>query len=401
MARCLLAFGITLLLMVCAPSYGQDMGKRFCFEFYDNIFNVEFDQSIIIDAPATLSDISIRQFYKDIDAGNYRNVVDSLVAYKEKRQLNDWLYYQLVRKVAQQVSPKAENYNRYTLYKWFLMAKSGYDARLALAGDKIIFYILNDEDISDIPFFMIDSKKYMTLNYHDFVKLDLHQNQPVPIDIFIPGASKSFSYKVTRMPDFKPENYFTRELNFNYHNKEYYFEIKLNADVKNIFANYPVMDFESYFNIPLSKETYSSLIPFLKKNVKGMSQKKGVDYLMRFTRYAFLYEDDEQNFGREKRMPPEETLFSGHSDCDDRAALFFYLVKEVYNLPMIALLYPTHINIAVQFSKPVGVPIIYKGKSYSTCEPTPQSNDLKIGQVSAKLKNTPYQVVYQYEPGNQ
>ena len=176
MPRCLLAFGITLLLMVCAPSYGQDMGKRFCFEFYDNIFNVEFDQSIIIDAPSTLSDTSIKQFYKDIDAGNYRNVVDSLIAYKEKRQLNDWLYYQLVRKVAQQVSPKAENYNRYTLYKWFLMAKSGYDARLALAGDKIIFYILNDEDISDIPFFMIDSKKYMTLNYHDFVNLDLHQN---------------------------------------------------------------------------------------------------------------------------------------------------------------------------------------------------------------------------------
>jgi hypothetical protein len=132
--------------------------------------------------------------------------------------------------------------------------------------------------------------------------------------------------------------------------------------------------------------------------MQGMSQRQGVDYLMRFTRYAFLYENDEENFGKEKRLSPEETLFSKYSDCDDRAGLFFYLVKEIYNLPMIAVLYPTHVNIAVQFSKPIGKPIFYKGKKYTICEPTPQLNDLRIGQVSAKLKNTPYQIVYQYEP---
>jgi hypothetical protein len=129
-----------------------------------------------------------------------------------------------------------------------------------------------------------------------------------------------------------------------------------------------------------------------------MNQKKGVDYLMRFTRYAFLYETDEQNFGKEKRLSPEETLFEKYSDCDDRAALFFYLVKEIYNLPMIAILYPTHITMAVQFDKPVGSPIIYKGKIYSLCEPTPQSQNLAIGQVSDKLKGKPYEVVYQYIP---
>jgi len=123
-----------------------------------------------------------------------------------------------------------------------------------------------------------------------------------------------------------------------------------------------------------------------------------VDYLMRFTRYAFLYEDDQQNFGKEKRMSPEETLGSAYSDCDDRAALFFYLVREIYDLPMIALLYPTHITMAVQFSKPVGEPIRYKGKVYSLCEPTPEIDDLPIGKMAAKLKNIPYQIVYQYDP---
>jgi hypothetical protein len=65
---------------------------------------------------------------------------------------------------------------------------------------------------------------------------------------------------------------------------------------------------------------------------------------------------------------------------------------------MIALLYPTHINIAVQFSKPVGTPIVYKGKIYSECEPTPQKEKVEIGKIPAALKNVPYQIVYQYDP---
>ncbi|RZL34326.1 MAG: hypothetical protein EOO96_10200, partial [Pedobacter sp.] len=220
----------------------------------------------------------------------------------------------------------------------------------------------------------------------------------VPVKIKIPEATKSFSYKVTRMPEFKPENYEEKEIQFSYKQKVYHFKLKVNEDVQKIFKNYPVVDYESYFNIPLSRETYSSLIPILKENTKHMAQKKGVDYLMRFTRYAFLYEDDGQNFGKEKRLSPEQTLLNKYSDCDDRAGLFFFLVKEIYNLPMIALLYPTHLTMAVQFDKPVGNFITYQGKKYSFCEPTPQSQDLKIGQISNNLKNIKYEIVYAYNP---
>ena len=109
-------------------------------------------------------------------------------------------------------------------------------------------------------------------------------------------------------------------------------KIKISDEIESIFANYPVVDFESYFNIPLSRETYQSFIPTLKENLKKMNTKNGVDYLMRFTRYAFLYEDDEANFGKEKRLSPEQTLLTKASDCDDRAALFFYLVKFYFHV---------------------------------------------------------------------
>jgi len=372
--------------------------QQYAMDFYEGTLNFSADSTLNINFADSLSKQSIAKFYTQLSAGNYDELIQSLNNYKETYHLNDWLYYQLIRKTAEQLSPKAVNYNRYTLYKWFFMVKSGYDAKLAIGNSQIIFYVRNDEDISDIPFFMIDQKKYMCLNYHDYGKLFQKENAYIQVDIKIAEAKNAFSYKVTRMPDFKPENYYQKQITFNYKHKAYHFDVKVTDEVSNIFKNYPVVNFESYFNIPLSKATYASLIPILKENIKKMSTKKGVDYLMRFTRYAFLYEDDEQALGKEKRFSPEQTLLNNQSDCDDRAALFFYLVKEIYNLPMIALLYPTHITMAVQFDKPVGEAIYYNGKAYSICEPTPQKQNLKIGELAANLKHKTYEVVYAYEP---
>ncbi|WP_316794459.1 hypothetical protein [Pedobacter frigoris] len=398
MNRLLKIFGMFFLLLTMHQAYGQRSSYNISFEFYNDTFNLQIDSSVIVDTDTTLSEMYIKSCYNRVNQGKYLAILDTLLTYKKNHQLNDWLYYQLIRKTAQAISPKKENYERYTFYKWFLLGKSGYDARLTISDNRIIFYVYNDEDISDIPFAMYQHKKYMCLNRHDYAYADLNKVPPYRM-ISIPEGKEAFSYKVTRMPEFKPEDYYEKPVQFSYKHKVYHFNIKLNSEVEKIFANYPVVDFESYFNIPLSKETYGSLIPLLKKNVSGMKQKKGIDYLMRFTRYAFLYEDDDENFGKEKRLSPEETLFSKYSDCDDRAALFFYLVKEIYDLPMIALLYPTHITMAVQFDKPVGDPIVYNGKTYSICEPTPQKENLNIGQAPSNLRNVPFKVVYAYQPG--
>ncbi|MEZ0454345.1 hypothetical protein ABTW24_22330 [Sphingobacterium thalpophilum] len=391
---------IAFLTLLVWLSYSPQLLKaqQYEFDFYDGKvsvtvpvnFNIPFDDSLTI--------AHVQQFYQTVEQTDYYNLVNSLLDYKDKQHLNDWVYYQLIRRTAQQIAPKAENYARYTLYKWFLMCKSGYDARLAVGNSQIIFFIQNNEDISDIPFFEIDGKKYTCLNFHDYGKLFQRTDTYVPVKIKVPEATNDFSYKITKLPDFVPANYIEKQIAFNDGHKAYHFNIKLNNDISDLFKNYPGVDFETYFNIPLSKETYQSLIPALKENLKGKSEKDGVDYLMRFTRYAFLYENDEENFGKEKRLSPEQTLLNTYSDCDDRAALFFYLVKEIYNLPMITLLYPTHITMAVQFEQPVGDAILYNGKYYSVCEPTPQAQSLAIGQLSDELKTQTYQIVYHYEP---
>ncbi|WP_443939832.1 hypothetical protein [Pedobacter sp. MW01-1-1] len=374
------------------------MGQTYSFDLYKDVFEFQLDSTARIKTATVAEKKEAINFYMAINAGNYQPLISSLKNYKEKKHLDDWIFYQLIRKTAEQISPKADNYFRYTLYKWFLLSKCGYDAKIAIGDEQIILYIKSDEDTWDIPFFMINNIRYSCLNYHDYGKLYKEHTKYIPVNIKIEGATNAFSYQVKEMPEFKPNSYNEKNLAFKYAQKVYHFKLKISNEVEGIFKNYPVVDYQTYFNIPLSSETYGSLIPVLKQNIKGMSQTKGIDYLMRFTRYAFLYEDDGQNFGKEKRLSPEQTLINEYSDCDDRAALFFYLVKEIYNLPMLAVLYPTHLTVAVQLANTPGEFILYNGKKYSFCEPTPQVQDLKIGQISANLKNSKYEVVYAYEP---
>lgn len=389
---------VILLFCLLAGTMGLQAGEsRTCnFDFYGIPISAPVPATTVFQVP--LSEQSIQQFYADIESEDYTALVDLLKAEKQRQQMSDWLYYQLIRKTAEQLSPKSKNYNQYTLYKWLLLCKSGYDAKLAIFKDELLFYIQCDEDIYDIPYFVKDNKQYVCLNIHDYGKINFEEDELLEVRVKVPNALSKFSYKVAQLPDFKEESYTSKDISFKYKNKKYHFEMLVNKELNTIFKNYPVVDYASYFNIPISNKTYNSLIPELKKNIARLDQQEGVEYLMEFTRNAFAFETDQQNFGKEKRLSPELTLSNDYSDCDDRAALFFYLVKEIYDLPMIALLYPTHVTIAVKLDKPAGEPIEYNGQLYSVCEPTPQQESLRIGELSSKLKATPYQVAYVYNP---
>ena len=396
--KAVILFIVVVLVSVPLIHPTKLYAQKLQFDFYGDNIVLDIDESICVDVPVSLTNGDVEIFYAHINSAKYQPLIQGLLAYKEIYHLNDWFYYQLIRKTAQQISPKAENYQRYTLYKWFLLAKSGYDATIVAGKNELLFYVQSNENIYDIPFYRRDGKQYVCLNYHDYGKIDFNKEQLYTSDIHIPEVKKAFSYKVTEMPDFTQGEYVEKDIDFDYLNRTYHFKVELNPQVQSIFNNYPVVDFESYFNIPLSQKTYNSLIPALKKNLKGMSQKTGVDYLMRFTRNSFLYETDEENFGKEKRLSPEQTLMNKYSDCDDRAGLFFYLVKEIYDLPMIVLLYPKHVTIAVKFDNPLRNTIVYKNTKYSVCEPTPQEHDLNIGHISQELRSQTYQVAYEYTP---
>ncbi|MBL7718867.1 MAG: hypothetical protein JNL72_08530 [Flavipsychrobacter sp.] len=389
-------WSIALLLSAIAAGARSTGGS---FDFYGQSIQLSADFAGATATPPELTTEGIETCYKQLEGSAYKQVVAELARYRQTQRPDDWLFYQLIRKTAEQVSPKAENYPRYTLYKWFLLNKLGYDAILSTDGERLLMYVQSNDNIYNIPFRMKDGKKYACLNYHDYgYDIDFSTAEFKAVDVALTGEKVTFSYQLTRLPEFRPEDYSEKEIAFSYADATYRFKIKINEEVKKILVNYPVMDYHAYYNIPMSSETYNSLIPQLKNDLKGKSVKSGVSFLMHFTRYSFLYTPDNENFGREKRLSPEQTLLYEASDCEDRVALFFYLVKEIYNLPMIVLAYPDHVSIAVAFDKPVGTPIMYNGKAYSICEPTPQRKDLPVGKMPRSRSNMAYEVMYAYQP---
>mgnify|MGYP003575437378 CR=1 FL=1 len=386
---------LLLLLQISRSSYAHPFEIR----FYGDTLKAELPVATFPIYTHAIDMEAVRSFYAQLNELPYQPILHAIRDYKQQHQLSDWIYYQLIRKTAQELSPKEQNYNSYTLYKWFFLSKSGYDARLAVIENKLLFYVETDENIYDIPSFERDGKQFICLNYHDFGKIDFTKDLLLPIELQVDEAKNAFSYKIEAMPDLVPGQFTEKDIRFSYKNKVYKFKVVLNPDVPTLFKNYPVTDFESYFNIPMSPQTYNSLIPSLKKAVSKMSMEQGVDYLMEFTRNAFLYESDEEAYGKEKRLSPELTLFSKYSDCDDRAAFFFYIVKEIYNRPMIVLLYPTHVTVAVNFDKPLGNAVYYKNHAYAVCDPTPQLENMPVGELSPRLKDVPYTIAYEYSPG--
>ncbi|MCX8020581.1 MAG: hypothetical protein N2747_08835 [Chitinophagaceae bacterium] len=338
-------------------------------------------------------------FYKAAKESEYENTLKQMLEYRRKKGLEDWLYYQLIRRVSHALSPKQENYFRYTLYKWFFLNESGYDATLKVSDEKMLFYVHTDENIYNIPCYVKNGKQYVCLNYHDYGnEIDFGKEKFTEISLQDGASGVSFSYRITALPEMSENVATDKWIQFDYGGKEFSIPVKFNPEIRALFQNYPVVDYESCFNIPLSNVVKSTLIPELKKYVKGLPVKKGVEYLMYFTRYAFHFKKDDDMYGSEKRFSPELTLISEASDCEDRAALFFALVKEIYNLPMLVITFPDHVTVAVRLNKPRGKTITYKGEKYTLCEPTPQRIDLSVGQWAPTLRKKDFEIAFSYQP---
>jgi tyrosine-protein phosphatase YwqE len=88
------------------PFRGQGQTSAIKFSFC--VDSIEFERAALVDFPLLVSATSLETFYRHISQSNYQPIINSLLRYKEVHKTDDWLYYQLVRKAAQQISPKTK-----------------------------------------------------------------------------------------------------------------------------------------------------------------------------------------------------------------------------------------------------------------------------------------------------
>jgi hypothetical protein len=384
-------FVLYVIWIIAYPVSGQTMRVEFCGESL-NLPQVSWSAS----GKTHYTKADILTFQQN--TATWDDLPSRLRQESDLRKLNDWFTYQLIRRTAQQLSPKASDYERYTMMKWWLLSNMGYQTLLRRSDQHLLLYVQSDDVVYNIPSRNVHGKTYVCLNYHDYSAIDFNQTYFEDIWIQNQSGAKSFSYQINHLPLLPQTQYEEKKIRFAYNAQSLDLSIRVNPEMNRLLNNYPTLDYAAYLHIPLSAETYTSLIPPLMQALKGKSQQEGIDYLMHFTRWAFAFQTDKMQFGGEKRLIPEQTLLYNQSDCDDRAALFFCLVKEIYNLPMIILAYPEHVTVAVELKQGKGKPILYEGRKYYICEPTPQRIDLGIGDMLPEWKKQSYEISYAYQP---
>ncbi len=108
-----------------------------------------------------------------------------------------------------------------------------------------------------------------------------------------------------------------------------------------------------------------------------------MNFVLNFVQNAFAYETDQQQFGREKVMFAEETLFYRASDCEDRAILYSFLTKELFGVPVLGIKYPNHMATALYIPLD-GDKVRIRGREFVVADPT--YINANIGEAMPQFK---------------
>lgn len=370
--------------------YASDTAMSVKLKFYSEQLSVRYNPDMIIKTSVALEEESIVQFYKLMERTNYQGFLSDLKHHQQSLRLNDWLFYDLLNEAIELIYNDKTELQK-TLTAWFILSKAGYDTRLTYYANSAFVYVYSNESVFEVP--MIQDNDRTFINLTSF-QSTINTNG-VALDMLLFNANRTgraFSFDMSTLPKLSPK-IDRKNIQFMVGDKEYSFTIDTDLTIKDLMKKYPIIDEHKYLEIPISKTISASLIPELSKLIKGKSKKEALEILVSFTRTAFNYKEDHEFFGKSKPMIADEVFHYPFSDCEDRSALFYSLVKALLDLPMLVIAYPDHLTIAVSLSEAIGPPIVYNGLHYYICDPTGPSNSKEIGRAPRGYEGKSFEIL--------
>lgn len=337
-------------------------------EFLGDTLSVPVDPKMKFELDGTFDNTLISQYWETMAETKYSASLESLEQYREKYRLNDWGYGYLIHAVGEQLF-REPNGNRLNLFIWFMLLKSGYDAKIGYNSGSVALLVPTSHLVYDVNYFKIgDEAKYYTLSFapeHNPGTERLHVYEGN-----YPDATTIMNFGNNMIPAIE-NGIDNRTRTFGYNGVQYDVNTRVNQSIVDLYRHFPQIELALLFNAPLSESAYQSLMGSLQELIKGKSEYEAMNMLLRFVQTAFDYQIDQEQFSREKYLIPDETLFYQSSDCEDRSILFAFLVKELLGLKVIGLDYPGHVATAVKLNHSTGgTKIEYGGSRYTVCDPT-------------------------------
>ena len=366
--------------------------EQVSFSFYSEQLSLNYDPGMVLPLPAKFTESDLSGYYLRLEKTNYKPFLEALEQKKAVFQLNDWLFFDLMRQSLKNILGERDH-QRLELLSWFLLSKSGFNTRLTYLEDQLYVYAYSEDEIFETPMIQEDGKVFVNLSC---IGLQSKQEALYLLNFKPPGGKKPFQLTLKQLPKLRPEIK-ERTLTFSYRNHPYQLKVKADATIGEIMNKYPLMAEEQYLETPLSPGLEETLIPAFRKWTSELSVWESVELIVSFTRSAFPYKEDKQYFGRSKPMISDEVFLYPFSDCEDRAALFFELAKTLLDIPMIIIAFPDHLTVAAAIPNGAGEAIKYKNKLYYVCDPTGPVNSSTIGSFPQGYENASFEIIYAYK----
>ena len=288
--------------------------------------------------------------------------------------LNEWGYYCLLRALSEQLF---DNVNDRVLFCFYMLRnEGGYKTRLARGEESgnltLLIAIDNSKQVYSYTFFRFNDDeagtkkvKYYTVYGGGKAKEPIYSYDFCEQDASLKEMSLDFNKilnmgecDVVRTVQLTPD----REISLPYNNAHMAY-----------LNDVPMTVFPIYFVSALSIEAQKELQKTFEEIRSDYTPTKFIGMLLRFVQNGFEYKTDEQQFGYEKYFYPEEVLGYPYCDCEDRSALFAWLVQKYTNAQVIGLQYEGHVATAVYFGDDANVNgdgFMYGGKKFYVCDPT-------------------------------
>lgn len=317
----------------------------------------------------------ITNYFDAAASSEYEKLLQEIKEIKKSMNLNDWGLYLLVDTIAHKLYKYEDEAQ---LFDWFVMNKLGYAVKVGLARGHVVAMYYSKKIIYSTPNFRFGKKRYYVVSYYNKGNIgslySYRQNYP--------GATKPLDLSLKSLPIFEPD-YKTKKLHFVHLGKNYEITFKYNKNLIDFFATYPQADYKTFFNAPIDPLTYGSIAKSLREYINGQSAAEAMNFVLNFVQNAFEYQTDQQQFGREKVMFAQETLYYKASDCEDRAILYSFLIKDLFGVPILGIKYPNHMATALYVPLD-GDKVRIKNKEFVVADPT--YINAQIGQAMPQFR---------------
>jgi hypothetical protein len=321
----------------------------------------------------------IAEVWKILATKDYDALVKDILVNGRRVNLDDWGYFKVVKQTTEKIYP--EDYNSKILLAWYILSKLGYDVKLGYNDDYVYLLLPAKQQIYGAQFFVFENVRYYIIWHNGKIINKLYSYSGSH-----PDARNTFTFKIEPLRVQRP--LITKELEFDYSGRKYSFNVYYDAFNVDFYKDFPQTDLSVYKNADVSTKIAESVVEGLKNILSGRSETEAVNIILRFVQKAFAYKTDQEQFGYEKYLLPDETVYYPYSDCEDRSIIFSYLVKKILGLEVVLLEYPGHIATGVKFNEDVkGDKVLYGGKVYVVCDPTYINADIGMAMPQFKKVN--------------